>query len=47
MVREFQGYGAYFLAYEFMMQRAMRREGKARRELAGWKMCLFGAIAGK
>ncbi|CAG8601356.1 11086_t:CDS:2 [Paraglomus brasilianum] len=46
MVREFQGYGAYFLAYEYLMQQTMKREHKSRDELASWKPCLFGALAG-
>ncbi|CAG8564381.1 5810_t:CDS:2 [Ambispora leptoticha] len=46
MIREFHGYGIYFLIYEYLTQRAMLREGKMRNELEGWKSCLFGAAAG-
>ncbi|CAG8654617.1 10741_t:CDS:2 [Ambispora gerdemannii] len=46
IIREFQGYGVYFLVYEYLTQRAMLREGKMRNELEGWKSCLFGAAAG-
>ncbi|ORX93539.1 mitochondrial carrier [Basidiobolus meristosporus CBS 931.73] len=46
MIREFQGYGAYFLAYEYLVQRAMQKENKARDQLATWKVCIFGAAAG-
>ncbi|CAG8490184.1 315_t:CDS:2 [Diversispora eburnea] len=46
MFREFQGYGQYFFIYEFLMQRSMVKENKARHEIQSWKSCLFGAIAG-
>ncbi|KAK9720277.1 Mitochondrial carrier protein ymc2 [Basidiobolus ranarum] len=46
MIREFQGYGAYFLAYEYLVQRAMQAENKARDQLPTWKVCTFGAAAG-
>ncbi|CAG8489421.1 9968_t:CDS:2 [Diversispora eburnea] len=46
MFREFQGYGQYFFIYEFLMQRSMINENKARHEIQSWKSCLFGAIAG-
>lgn len=46
MVREFQGYGAYFAAYEYLIQRAMRLENKARSELSTAKVVAYGACAG-
>lgn len=46
MVREFQGYGAYFLIYEYLFQNAMSREQKKRSEVESWKSCLYGAAAG-
>ncbi|KAF9896630.1 Mitochondrial carrier protein ymc2, partial [Lobosporangium transversale] len=46
MVREFQGYGAYFAAYEYLVQRAMRLENKARNELSTIKVVAYGACAG-
>ncbi|KAI7908097.1 mitochondrial carrier domain-containing protein [Cokeromyces recurvatus] len=47
MAREFQGYGAYFLAYEYLVQRAMKENNlKKRSELPTWKVCAFGAAAG-
>ncbi|CAG8490390.1 13699_t:CDS:2 [Acaulospora morrowiae] len=46
MAREFQGYGAYFLVYEFLMQRSMVKENKQRHEVQSWKSCMFGAAAG-
>ncbi|KAF9316426.1 Mitochondrial carrier protein ymc2 [Podila horticola] len=46
MVREFQGYGAYFAAYEYLIQRAMRIENKERSELSTVKVVAYGACAG-
>ncbi|KAG0049216.1 Mitochondrial carrier protein ymc2 [Gryganskiella cystojenkinii] len=46
MVREFQGYGAYFAAYEYLVQRAMRLENKERGELSTVKVVGYGACAG-
>ncbi|KAG0236063.1 Mitochondrial carrier protein ymc2 [Actinomortierella wolfii] len=46
MVREFQGYGAYFAAYEYLVQRAMRLENKERSELSTLKVIAYGACAG-
>ncbi|ORX97735.1 mitochondrial carrier [Basidiobolus meristosporus CBS 931.73] len=46
MIREFQGYGAYFLAYEYLVQRAIQKENKRRDELPTWKVCAYGAAAG-
>ncbi|KAG0085605.1 Mitochondrial carrier protein ymc2 [Podila epicladia] len=46
MVREFQGYGAYFAAYEYLVQRAMRLENKERSELSTVKVVAYGACAG-
>ncbi|KAG1450124.1 hypothetical protein G6F56_008434 [Rhizopus delemar] len=47
MLREFQGYGAYFLAYEWLVQRSMKENHLEKRsELETWKVCAFGATAG-
>ncbi|CAO3702608.1 unnamed protein product [Rhizopus stolonifer] len=47
MLREFQGYGAYFLAYEWLVQRSMKvNHLKKRSEIETWKVCAFGATAG-
>ncbi|GAA5814796.1 hypothetical protein MFLAVUS_008298 [Mucor flavus] len=47
MAREFQGYGAYFLAYEYLVQEAMKKDGlKKRSDLPTWKVCAYGAAAG-
>ncbi|CAO3659400.1 Mitochondrial carrier protein ymc2 [Rhizopus azygosporus] len=47
MAREFQGYGAYFLAYEWLVQQAVKKDNlQSRSELPTWKVCAFGAAAG-
>lgn len=47
MVREFQGYGAYFLAYEYLVRETVANGGlKSRNEIPTWKVCGFGACAG-
>src|SRR4051794_25407176 len=46
MVREFHGYGVYFLTYEWLVQRAIAKDGIAREALATWRVCAFGALAG-
>jgi solute carrier family 25 carnitine/acylcarnitine transporter 20/29 len=47
MAREFQGYGAYFLAYEYLVQEAMKKDNlQSRSELPTWKVCAFGGAAG-
>ncbi|KAI8332778.1 mitochondrial carrier domain-containing protein [Blakeslea trispora] len=47
MAREFQGYGAYFLAYEYLVQDAMKASNLTKRsDLPTWKVCAFGAAAG-
>ncbi|CAO3576967.1 unnamed protein product [Absidia cylindrospora] len=46
MAREFQGYGAYFLAYEFLVKKSMERSGRQRSELPAWEVCLYGAVSG-
>lgn len=46
VLREFLGYGAYFATYEWLIQRAMKNEGKRRDQIETWKQCLYGATAG-
>ena len=46
MVREFQGYGIYFMVYEYLMQRSMEKNQLKRSEVSSWKQMLFGAISG-
>jgi solute carrier family 25 carnitine/acylcarnitine transporter 20/29 len=46
MAREFQGYGAYFLAYEWLVKKSMERTGRSRSDLPAWEVCLYGAASG-
>jgi len=46
LAREFIGFGAYFTAYEYLIQQEMMMSGLKREELSTLKVCLFGAIAG-
>ncbi|OZJ06262.1 hypothetical protein BZG36_00825 [Bifiguratus adelaidae] len=46
MIREFQGYGAYFLAYEALVRRSMQKNNCARTDLPTWKIMSFGALGG-
>ncbi|KAI9503559.1 Mitochondrial carrier protein ymc2 [Coemansia spiralis] len=46
IVREFNGYGMYFLAYEALVQRTIATTGKARSDLSSGLVCLYGAAAG-
>lgn len=46
MLREWQGYGAYFLAYEWLVQRATVHAGRNKSDLSLWEVMSFGALAG-
>ncbi|KAI9199835.1 mitochondrial carrier domain-containing protein [Polychytrium aggregatum] len=46
LVREFSGYGVYFMAYEWLMQRYMKNNSVKRSEVPAYMQCLFGACAG-
>ncbi|ORX73571.1 mitochondrial carrier protein [Linderina pennispora] len=46
LIREFNGYGMYFLAYEALVQRTMASTGKSRSELSTALVCLYGTAAG-
>ncbi|KAJ1973127.1 Mitochondrial carrier protein ymc2 [Dimargaris xerosporica] len=45
-LRECFGYGAYFMAYEYLIQRATQRRGIDRTALSAPEVCLYGAAAG-
>ncbi|KAJ3228559.1 Mitochondrial carrier protein ymc2 [Chytriomyces hyalinus] len=46
-VREFGGYGIYFMTYEALMARQMRiQQTNKRSDVAGWMQCVFGACSG-
>jgi solute carrier family 25 carnitine/acylcarnitine transporter 20/29 len=46
-LREAQAYGAWFLAFEWMMNADAARTGVARKEIASWKVALYGGLAGE
>ncbi|KAJ2803215.1 Mitochondrial carrier protein ymc2 [Coemansia guatemalensis] len=46
IIRELNGFGMYFLAYEALVQRKMAETGKARSEISSVLVCLYGAAAG-
>ncbi|KAI7875030.1 mitochondrial carrier [Lichtheimia hyalospora FSU 10163] len=47
MAREFQGYGAYFFAYEWLVRKSMERNNlTSRADLPSWEVMLYGAGAG-
>ncbi|KAJ3416929.1 Mitochondrial carrier protein ymc2 [Chytridiales sp. JEL 0842] len=47
LLREFHGYGIYFLTYEALMQRQMKIQGTEKRgDVAAWRQCVFGAMSG-
>ncbi|KAJ1967332.1 Mitochondrial carrier protein ymc2 [Dispira parvispora] len=44
--RETFGYGAYFLTYEWLVQRAIAKGGISRDQLPATQVCVYGALAG-
>ncbi|KAI9294679.1 mitochondrial carrier [Neoconidiobolus thromboides FSU 785] len=44
--REFIGYGAYFAAYEYLVQKEIEKTGLKRDQLSSLTVCKFGALAG-
>lgn len=43
---ESHGYGMYFLAYEFLVQREIENSGKSRKEMSLGNSMFYGAMAG-
>lgn len=46
MLREWQGFGGYFLVYEYLVQRAKQISGKKVSELPTYEVMTYGALAG-
>ena len=46
ILREGQGFGLWFLTYEYLVQRSVSATGVKRDDLPAWKLCGFGAVAG-
>lgn len=46
LIREGQGMGVYFMTFESLVERTMKHDGIARKDIPGWKLCVFGGLAG-
>ncbi|ANB11623.1 Ymc1p [Sugiyamaella lignohabitans] len=46
LVREGHGMGAYFLTFEALVDRDIRKNNIARKDIPGWRLCSYGAMAG-
>lgn len=46
LFREAYGMGIYFMTFESLVQRTMRKHHIARNQVESWKLCLFGALSG-
>ncbi|KAJ3334042.1 Mitochondrial carrier protein ymc2 [Blyttiomyces sp. JEL0837] len=47
LLREFHGYGIYFLTYEWLIQERMKAQKTTNRgDVAAWRQCLYGAASG-
>lgn len=45
-VREGHGMGMYFLTFEYLVKRDTLKNKIQRKEIPGWRLCLYGAAAG-
>jgi len=45
-LREGQGMGMYFLTFEYLVKRNTIQNKIQRKDIPGWKLCLYGATAG-
>lgn len=46
LVRESHGMGMYFLTFEALVKREMALKDCQRKDIPGWKLCMYGAGAG-
>ena len=46
ILREGQGFGLWFLTFEYLMQRTIKEEKMARNDIPAWRLALYGATAG-
>lgn len=46
LIREGHGMGAYFLAFEALVDRDIKKNKIERKDIPGWRLCLYGAGAG-
>lgn len=47
VIREAQAYGLWFMAFEWMMNADAARNKVERKEIASWKVALYGGLAGE
>jgi solute carrier family 25 carnitine/acylcarnitine transporter 20/29 len=47
LLREAQAYGFWFLTFEYLMQSDAKRNNYLRKDIATWKIALYGGIAGE
>lgn len=47
LLREAQAYGTWFLAFEYLMDADMRRNQISRKDVPGWKVAVYGGLAGE
>ncbi|TQV98977.1 mitochondrial carnitine/acylcarnitine carrier protein [Cordyceps javanica] len=47
LLREATAYGAWFTAFEWMMNADARRAGVDRKDVPGWKVAMYGGLAGE
>ena len=47
MYREASAYGAWFAAFEYLMNSDAARNGVDRKEIPGWKIAFYGGLAGE
>ena len=46
-LREIQGYGVWFLAFEYLMNQDTKRNGVPRDQVPSWKIAAYGGLAGE
>lgn len=46
LLREAQAYGCWFLTFEYLMQNEAKRHQIQRKDIATWKVALYGGVAG-
>ncbi|KAK9239896.1 mitochondrial carrier domain-containing protein [Lipomyces kononenkoae] len=46
LLREGHGMGVYFLTYEYLVNRDMARNNIERKDIPGWRLCVYGGCAG-
>lgn len=47
LLREAQAYGCWFLTFEYLMQNDAKRNKVTRKDIATWKVAVYGGIAGE